>query len=78
MTQRIVLDIKGAPTLSDIFTQHITDITLEIEAMKLRNLKKDSESIEEHLERISNALTGIMNAKLDLAEKLTQLQSTNN
>lgn len=75
MTQKIVLGEKGSPTLSEIFTQHISDISLEVEAIKLRNLKNDADGINEHLARIDNALTCIMEAKLALAEKILQSQS---
>lgn len=69
MTQTL-LDVKGTPTLSEVFTQHISDISLEVEAIKLRNLRKDAEGIEEHLARIESALSGIMEAKLAIAERL--------
>ena len=70
MTQKVVLDAKGSPTFADIFTQHVSDISLEVEAIKLRNLKNDVEGINEHLARIDSALIGIMEAKLALAEKI--------
>ncbi|HXU95540.1 MAG TPA: hypothetical protein VFP45_03790 [Candidatus Nitrosotalea sp.] len=69
MTQAL-LDMKGTPTLSEVFTQHISDISLEVEAIKLRNLRKDADGIEEHLARIESALSGIMEAKLAIAERL--------
>lgn len=71
MTQKALLDMKGTPTLSEVFTQHISDISLEVEAIKLRNLKKDTDGIEEHLARIESALSGIMEAKLAIAERIT-------
>ncbi|MDE1724837.1 MAG: hypothetical protein KGH76_02935 [Thaumarchaeota archaeon] len=74
MEQKITLDSKS-PTFADMFTQYISDIALEVEAIKLRNLKNDSESIDEHLARINRALSGIMDAKLSLAEKVVQSQS---
>ena len=64
--------MKGTPTLSEVFTQHISDISLEVEAIKLRNLRKDVEGVEEHLARIESALSGIMEAKLALAERIMQ------
>ena len=67
-----LLDVKGTPTLSEVFTQHISDISLEVEAIKLRNLKKDADGIEEHLARIESALSGIMEAKLAIAERIIQ------
>ncbi|MDE1727453.1 MAG: hypothetical protein KGH89_09375 [Thaumarchaeota archaeon] len=75
MTQEIVFDAKRSPTFADIFTQHVSDISLEVEAIKFRNLKNDAEGINEHLARIDSALIGIMEAKLALAEKILQSQS---
>ena len=75
MTPKVVLDAKGTPSFAEIFTQHVSDISLEVEAIKLRNLKNDSDGINEHLERINSALIGIMEAKLVLAEKILQSES---
>ena len=70
MTQKIVLNVKESPTFSEVFTQHVSDISLEVEAIKLRNLKNDVDGINEHIARIESALVGIMEAKLALAEKV--------
>ena len=75
MTQKIVLDVKKSPTFSEIFTQHVSDISLEVEAIKLRNLRNDADGINEHLARIESALVGIMEAKLALAEKVLHSKS---
>jgi len=77
MTQKIVLDVKESPTFSEVFTQHVSDISLEVEAIKLRNLKNDADGINEHLARIESALIGIMEAKLALAEKVLHSKSSN-
>ena len=75
MTQKIVLDVKESPTFSEIFTQHVSDISLEVEAIKLRNLRNDADGINEHLARIESALVSIMEAKLVLAEKVLHSKS---
>ncbi|HEU5221242.1 MAG TPA: hypothetical protein VFU58_04205 [Candidatus Nitrosotalea sp.] len=77
MTQKIVLDVKESPTFSEVFTQHVSDISLEVEAIKLRNLKNDADGINEHLARIESALIGIMEARLALAEKVLHSESKN-
>ena len=77
MTQKIVLDVKESPTFSEIFTQHVSDISLEVEAIKLRNLRNDADGINEHLARIESALIGIMEARLALAEKVLHPKSSN-
>ena len=76
MTRRLVFDEKG-PSLSEMFTQYLSDIQLEVEAIKLRNMKSDIDGVNEHLDRIDNALKGIMDAKLALAEKLLRSQTEN-
>ncbi len=76
MTYKLVLD-KNGPTLSEVFTQYLSDIALEVEAIKLRNIKNDADGVNEHLARIDNALTGIMDAKLALAEKILRSQTEN-
>ena len=77
MAQKIVLDVKESPTFSEIFTQHVSDISLEVEAIKLRNLRNDADGINEHLARIESALIGIMEARLALAEKVLHSKSSN-
>ncbi len=76
MPYNLVFD-KNGPTLSEMFTQYLADITLEVEAIKLRNLKNDSDGISEHLARIDNALTGIMDAKMALAESFLHSKRDN-
>ena len=75
MTPKVVLDANETPSFAEIFTQHVSDISLEVEAIKLRNLKNDSDGINEHLERINSALIGIMEAKIALKEKILQSES---
>lgn len=76
MPYELALD-KNVPTLSEVFTQYLSDIALEVEAIKLRNIKNDSDGVNEHLARIDNALTGIMDAKLALAERLLRSHTEN-
>ena len=54
---------------SDVFVDCVSDITLEVEAIKSKKMRNDIQSINEHLDRINRALLGIMDAKLALAEK---------
>ncbi len=62
------------PSFSEIFTQYLSDISLEVEAVKLRNIKNDAEGVNEHLARIDSALKGIMDAKLALAESIQHFE----
>lgn len=54
---------------SDVFVDCVSDITLEVEAIKSKKMRNDIQSINEHLDRINRALLGIVDAKLALAEK---------
>ena len=58
-------------TFSDVFVDCVSDITLEVEAIKSKKMRNDIQSINEHLDRINRALLGIVDAKLALAEKST-------
>jgi len=76
MDNRLTLGGKS-PSFSDIFTEYLSDISLEVEAVKLRNIRNDAEGVNEHLARIDSALKGIMDAKLTLAENLRKSQNQN-
>ena len=76
MPYNIVLE-KNGPTFSEAFTQYLSDIALEVEAIKLRNIKNDADGVNEHLARIENALTCIMDAKMALAERVLRSQTEN-
>jgi hypothetical protein len=69
LVREITLKQKGT-SFSEAFTEYLADITLEVEAIKLRSLRNDIGGINEHLARIENALWDITNAKLALAEKI--------
>lgn len=77
MARHLALDGKEPYSLAEMFTQYLSDISLEVEAIKLRNMKSDAEGVNEHLARIDNALKGIMDAKLTLAERLLNSQDQN-
>lgn len=54
---------------SELFTEYLSDITLEIEGMKISALRNDIDRIKVHIERINNAVLAIMDTKLDMAER---------
>ena len=62
-------------TFSDVFVDCVSDITLEVEAIKSKKMRNDIQSINEHLDRINRALLGIVDAKLALAERSTSTQN---
>jgi len=71
LVREVTLKQKGN-SFSEAFTEYLADITLEVEAIKLRSLRNDIGGINEHLARIENALWDITNAKLALAEKINR------
>ncbi len=71
MKRELALNQNGV-TFSELFTECLSDITLEVEAIKLRSLKSDIKGINEHLARIENTLWDIANAKLALAERVNR------
>ena len=74
LTLEIATNQKGV-SFSEAFTEYLSDITLEVEAIKLRSLKNDIKGINEHLARIENALWDIANAKMALAERVGRQSS---
>ena len=71
MKYRLTFDKKT--TFSDVFTDYVSDMTLEVEAIKSKKMKSDIQSINERLDRINRALLGIVDAKLVLEEKFHNL-----
>jgi hypothetical protein len=68
MTQELVHYEKRI-SFAELFTQYISDITLEVEGIKVKSMRNDIQGINEHVKRINSALLGIMDAKLELAER---------
>ena len=68
MRHRLAFDERDT-TFSDVFVDCVSDITLEVEAIKSKKMRNNIQSINEHLDRINSALLGIVDAKLALVEK---------
>ena len=68
MRHRLAFD-KRDNAFSDVFVDCVSDITLEVEAIKSKKMRSDIQNINEHLDRINRALLGIIDAKIALAEK---------
>ncbi len=65
MRHRLAFD-KRDNAFSDVFVDCVSDITLEVEAIKSKKMRNDIQSINEHLDRINRALLGIIDAKIAL------------
>ena len=74
MKYRLTFDERDV-RFSDVFVDCVSDITLEVEAIKSKKMRNDIQSINEHLDRINRALLGIVDAKLALAEKSPIMQN---
>jgi len=51
------------------FNQHLSELILEVEGIKLRAEKNDMGGIKEHLDRMNAILLEFMDARMDLVEK---------
>ena len=58
-----------------MFTQYLSDITLEVEGIKVKAIRNDIQGIMEHISRINSSLLGIMDAKLELAERCERIRN---
>ena len=74
MQQDIVLDDRRT-SYSELFTQYLSDITLEVEGIKVKAIRNDIQGIMEHISRINSSLLGIMDAKLELAERCERIRN---
>ncbi|TSA17242.1 MAG: hypothetical protein D4R72_05245 [Nitrosopumilales archaeon] len=74
MIQGLVHDEKRI-SFAELFTQYISDITLEVEGIKVKSMRSDIQGINGHVERINSALLGIMDAKLELAERCASISN---
>lgn len=73
MPPRILLDKKDT-TFSEAFEEYISDIALEVEGIRLKMFWKEMDGIDTRIERINNALLGIMDAKLSLTKNSNNFQ----
>ncbi len=66
---------EGRISFAELFTQYLSDITLEVEGIKVKSMKNDIRGIDEHVSRINSALLDIMDAKLELAERCNSISN---
>ncbi|SHO46700.1 hypothetical protein NSIN_30238 [Nitrosotalea sinensis] len=60
---------------SEVFVSYVSDIALEVEAINSKKMQNDIQSINEHIDRISRALLGIVDARLALGKKSQDMQN---
>ena len=73
MPPRVILN-KRDTTFSEAFEEYISDIALEVEGIRLKMFWKEMDGIDTRIERINNALLGIMDAKMSLAKNSNNFQ----
>lgn len=56
-------------SFSELFTQCVSDITIEVEKIKIKNMRSDFQGINGNISRINSALMRIMDARLEILEK---------
>ena len=66
---------QRTPTYAELFTEYLSDITLEVEGIKVKAIRDDTEGIMEHVTKINNALLSIIDTKLSLAEECQRLSN---
>ena len=54
---------------SELFTHYVSDITMAVERIKVKDIRNDIQGINENIAKINSAIIGIMDAKLELEEK---------
>ena len=59
----------------ELFNQHLSDLIMELEGIKLRTERSDFGAIKEHIERMDAVLFEIMDARMDLAEKCNNISN---
>jgi len=59
----------------ELFNQHLSDMIMELEGIKLRAEKSDFGAIKSHLERMDTILLEIMDARMDFVEKCKNISN---
>lgn len=73
MPPKVLLNKKDT-TFSEAFEEYISDIALEVEGIRLKMFWKEMDGINTRIDRINNALLGIMDAKMSLAKNSNNFQ----
>lgn len=73
MPPRVLLNKKDT-TFSEAFEEYISDIALEVEGIRLKMFWKEMDGINTRIDRINNALLGIMDAKMSLVKNSNNFQ----
>ncbi|MGI0011183.1 MAG: hypothetical protein ACREAE_07270 [Nitrosopumilaceae archaeon] len=70
------LEFEERISNEELFTQYISDIKLEVESIKVKAWKRNDQELLGRLAKIDSALVGIMDTKLNLAEKCQKYELT--
>ena len=69
----MALEFKEKISSEETMTQYLSDIRLELEAIKVHAWKNSDQILLNKIERINTALLGMMDITLDLAESVKNL-----
>ena len=69
----MALEFKERISSEETMTQYLSDIRLELEAIKVHAWKNSDQILLNKIERIDTALLGMMDITLDLAESVKNL-----
>ena len=69
----MALEFKERISSEETMTQYLSDIRLELEAIKVHAWKNSDQILLNKIERIDTSLLGMMDITLDLAESVKNL-----
>ena len=69
----MTLEFKERISSEETMTQYLSDIRLELEAIKVHAWKNSDQILLNKIERIDTSLLGMMDITLDLAESVKNL-----
>ena len=70
------LEFEEKISKEELLTQHLSDIKIEIEIIKVKAWLRNDQELLGNIEKIDNSLVSIMDEKLDLVEKCHRFELT--
>ena len=70
------LEFEEKISKEELLTQHLSDIKIEIEIIKVKAWLRNDQELLGNIEKIDNSLVSMMDEKLDLVEKCHRFELT--
>ena len=70
------LEFEEKISKEELLTQHLSDIKIEIEIIKVKAWQRNDKELLGNIEKIDNSLVSMMDEKLDLVEKCHRFELT--